>query len=426
MVTNFRRDMLVRTLKMLDLAVLCTAFVVALDVASGSFTWASFSEILFIRVAVANMLTFAAYLTLCSVVFSACGLYASHRLSRWDRRLQEILLAASVIVGVLLGMSWPFRLAFATNRFLLLFWSLIICGLFAIRETIHLILRFVRLRGRNLRNVVVIGEEPHATALAQHIRHDVGLGLPGTPNNRCKEHEMVKSDVISELETLIDQEPVDEVFVALPRARYESLIQTIVASCEEQGIIVRIQTAIFDLKLARWESDELDGKPLVTIQSGPSDALHLAAKRLMDILGSAVLLFFTAPLLAIVALLIKPESPGPVFFTQDLAGLNRRRFKLFKFRTMSDRAEQLQRDLEHLNEADGPVFKIRNDPRITRLGKFLRRFSIDELPQLLNVLKGDMSLVGPRPSPVRDVKRINTQWHKRRFSVKPGLTCLGR
>jgi exopolysaccharide biosynthesis polyprenyl glycosylphosphotransferase len=235
---------------------------------------------------------------------------------------------------------------------------------------------------------------------------------------------MVESQLISELEAVIATEAVDEVFVALPRAKYNDLIETIVATCEEQGIIVRVQTAGFNLKVARWRSDDLDGKPFVTIQSGPSNEWHLVTKRLIDIFGSAVLLLSMAPILALVALLIKLDSPGPALFTQERVGLNRRRFRLFKFRTMAERAEELQHKLEHLNEADGPVFKIRNDPRVTRIGRFLRRFSIDELPQLFNVFKGNMSLVGPRPLPLRDVERIHTQWHKRRFSMKPGVTCL--
>jgi exopolysaccharide biosynthesis polyprenyl glycosylphosphotransferase len=147
-------------------------------------------------------------------------------------------------------------------------------------------------------------------------------------------------------------------------------------------------------------------------------------KRLIDIVGSAALLLALAPLFAIVTLLIRLDSPGPVLFAQDRVGFNKRRFRILKFRTMVVEADRQQQMLEHLNEAEGPVFKIKHDPRITRVGRFLRRFSIDELPQLVNVLKGDMSLVGPRPLPVRDVERIDVRWHKRRFSIKPGITCL--
>ena len=235
---------------------------------------------------------------------------------------------------------------------------------------------------------------------------------------------MVTSPVIAELESVIAQEPVDEVFITLPREKYGHMIDAIVHLCEEQGIIVRVQTEPFDLKIARWQVDELGGVPIVTIRSGPPGGWQLLAKRLIDMCGSAMLLIALAPLFAVVALLIKLDSPGPVFYTQQRVGLNRRRFKLFKFRTMAAGADKQQAMLEGLNEKDGPIFKIKDDPRITRIGGFLRRYSIDELPQLFNVFKGEMSLVGPRPMSLRDVQRIDIRWHRRRFSVKPGITCL--
>jgi exopolysaccharide biosynthesis polyprenyl glycosylphosphotransferase len=235
---------------------------------------------------------------------------------------------------------------------------------------------------------------------------------------------MAESPVISELESVIAREPVDEVFIALPGDEYAPLVETIVRLCEEQGITVRLETDLFKLRIARWQVDELDGIPIVTIRSGPSDGWQLLAKRLIDICGSTILLLAMAPLLMIVTVLIKLDSPGSVFYKQERVGLNKRRFRVFKFRTMVDGAEKQQPILERLNEAAGPVFKIKADPRITRIGKFLRRFSIDELPQLFNVLRGEMSLVGPRPLPVRDIERIDAQWHKRRLSVKPGVTCL--
>jgi exopolysaccharide biosynthesis polyprenyl glycosylphosphotransferase len=201
-------------------------------------------------------------------------------------------------------------------------------------------------------------------------------------------------------------------------------VEKIVSRCEEEGVIVRVRTEMFELQTARAYADELEGLPVLTIRSGPEDDWRLVAKRVIDALGSLALLIMLAPLFALVALFIKLNSPGPIFFTQERIGLNKRRFSMLKFRTMICGAEEQQATLEELNEAGGPVFKIRNDPRITSIGKFLRRFSIDELPQLMNVLKGDMSLVGPRPLPVRDVERIDVASHKRRFSIKPGLTCL--
>ena len=235
---------------------------------------------------------------------------------------------------------------------------------------------------------------------------------------------MPDSPIIDQLNSVIAHHPVDEVLVALPMNKYGPLVETIVRHCEEQGIIVRVRTEMFNLQVARSYVDELQGVPVTTIQSGPTDSWQLVIKRLIDIAGSTVLLLAFAPLFVLVALLIKVDSPGPILFSQERIGFNKRRFKILKFRTMVADAEKQQETLENLNEVEGPVFKIKKDPRITRVGALLRRFSIDELPQLINVLKGEMSLVGPRPLPVRDVARIDAQWHKRRFSIKPGITCL--
>jgi exopolysaccharide biosynthesis polyprenyl glycosylphosphotransferase len=235
---------------------------------------------------------------------------------------------------------------------------------------------------------------------------------------------MSESTIVQQLTSVITNQPVDEVLVALPIDKYGSLVETIVRHCEEQGIIVRVRTEMSHLHIARSYVDELQGVPVVTIQSGPADSWQLIMKRVIDVAGSAALLVALAPLFAVVGWLIRKDSPGPVFFTQERIGFNKRPFRLIKFRTMVDGSDQQQHMLEHLNEVEGPVFKIKNDPRVTRVGRLLRRFSIDELPQLVNVLKGDMSLVGPRPLPVRDVERIELQWHKRRFSIRPGITCL--
>jgi exopolysaccharide biosynthesis polyprenyl glycosylphosphotransferase len=230
--------------------------------------------------------------------------------------------------------------------------------------------------------------------------------------------------IMSELQSMLATEPVDEVFISLPMDKYGHVIEAIVQLCQEQGIVVRVQPDLSLRTFVKPYIGEFNGVPFVTVRSVPRDGWPLFIKRLIDVVGGAALLVGLAPLLALAALLIKIDSPGPILFRQERIGLNKRRFQLLKFRTMLVGADQQQHGMEQLNEANGPVFKIKDDPRITRLGKFLRRFSIDELPQLFNVLNGDMSLVGPRPLPVRDVERINVQWHKRRFSVKPGITCL--
>jgi len=164
--------------------------------------------------------------------------------------------------------------------------------------------------------------------------------------------------------------------------------------------------------------------PVLTLYSGPPRNWQSACKRLMDVAGATALLILLSPLMLLVALLVKLTSPGPVFFVQERLGLHKRRFPMFKFRTMVVDAEERQEELESLNEAGGPVFKLRNDPRVTPLGRWLRKTSLDELPQIFNVLLGELSLVGPRPLPLRDFERFDEFWFNRRFSVKPGLTCI--
>jgi exopolysaccharide biosynthesis polyprenyl glycosylphosphotransferase len=172
------------------------------------------------------------------------------------------------------------------------------------------------------------------------------------------------------------------------------------------------------------EAGHFDEAAVITVSTGAMQGLPIFLKRALDFALSLILLIILLPLFLVIAILIKLTSPGPVFFIHDRVGLNKRRFPLIKFRTMIPDAEEKMAELEERNEVSGPVFKIKNDPRITKVGKFLRKTSIDELPQLINVLRGDMSLVGPRPLPVRDYNGFDEDWHRRRFSVRPGITCL--
>jgi exopolysaccharide biosynthesis polyprenyl glycosylphosphotransferase len=168
----------------------------------------------------------------------------------------------------------------------------------------------------------------------------------------------------------------------------------------------------------------LDEYPRAIDVPGSNQAWSAVAKRVMDCVLTVILLVPLSPLFVIVAVLIKFMTPGPVLFTQTRVGLNKRQFKMYKFRTMVANAEQIQNQLLSMNEMSGPAFKIQKDPRVTPLGRILRKTSIDELPQLFNVLKGDMSLVGPRAMSLRDYNLFDQDWHRRRFSVKPGITCL--
>jgi exopolysaccharide biosynthesis polyprenyl glycosylphosphotransferase len=419
---NFQRLALLRAAKLFDLAAVSLTFIVAFAIASGTFNWPSFAQVLFLRIKLVNFFVFGGYLAFCALIFSICGLYRSHRMSRWGRRIREILLATTLISGVLLIL--PLRMQFATMLFFVVFWLLTVTVLVLLRVLGQQLLYYARSRGRNLRSIVIVGEGADAAVLGDRIEQEPTLGYRLARIIDAEMFKVPEGSVVQQLDSVIAHQPVDEVLLALPINKYGPLTETLVHHCEEQGIVVRVRSEIFHLQIARSYADDLHGIPVMTIQSGPVDGWQLVMKRFIDIVGSAALLLALAPLFAIVGLLIKLDSPGPILFTQERVGYNKRRFRVLKFRTMVIEADKQQVMLEHLNEVEGPVFKIRKDPRVTRVGAVLRRFSIDELPQLVNVFKGEMSLVGPRPLPVRDVQRIDIQWHKRRFSIKPGITCL--
>jgi exopolysaccharide biosynthesis polyprenyl glycosylphosphotransferase len=217
---------------------------------------------------------------------------------------------------------------------------------------------------------------------------------------------------------------VDEIAMYLPLRSFYERAAEIAQLAKLHGILIRVDRDIFDLKRGRHRADTGDTVPDVIASSSGIDGWQLLMKRTFDIVGSLVLLILLSPLFAVVAVLIKLTSPGTMFFAQKRVGLNKRQFTMYKFRTMVPTAESTQEKLAHLNEMSGPVFKIKNDPRITPLGRILRKTSIDELPQLFNVLKGDMSLVGPRAMSVRDYQFFSEDWQRRRFCVPPGITCL--
>ncbi len=215
---------------------------------------------------------------------------------------------------------------------------------------------------------------------------------------------------------------VDDVLIGLPvKSRYDEIRQSL-AACARVGVPASYSADLFGGGSAH-PSPADHAAPVLSLSAMPSPEL-LAVKRAMDVVGAVVLLVVLAPVMLGVAVAIKLTSRGPVLFTQYRYGYMKRLFRMYKFRTMVVDAERIQDQLEDRNEASGPVFKIRNDPRITPIGRFLRRTSLDELPQLWHVLTGEMSLVGPRPMATRDVGRFAEPWLMRRFSMRPGLTCL--
>ncbi|HZR80487.1 MAG TPA: sugar transferase [Candidatus Binatia bacterium] len=428
-----RRSALVAALKVADLALVTASWAIATAIGRAGLSlerWPSLVGVLRSEMAVADALAVAAYLYFFHLVLSACGIYRSHRIAPASRERGELATAVVLASFPLVVVGWWLEPALLPPHFLVAFPIAALASLLLAHEAFRCAARLARSAGRNLRDVVIVADGPSSLGVAMKLASRVGLGYRVVRVIPCGSEPpgagapRPPAEVARELEELLAERPVDELFLALQYGSAQPLARALLLRCEQQGITVRVIANLTALDCAWTTVDALGGHPVITVATGPRDAVQLALKRAVDVAGALVGLVALAPLMASIALAIKLDSRGPVIFAQQRVGLNRRRFRALKFRTMVNGADRLQKHLEHRNEADGPVFKIENDPRVTRVGRILRKLSLDELPQLVNVLRGEMSLVGPRPLPVRDVTRFDANWHKRRFSVKPGITCI--
>ncbi len=227
---------------------------------------------------------------------------------------------------------------------------------------------------------------------------------------------------IDNLPQVLVENQVDEVIVTLPW-QYHRRITSILHQCERMNVRARVVPDVLQLSLDRVDIEMLNGIPLISVKKAGFTRTQFLVKRIMDLALSSLGLVLALPIMGVLALAIKLDSPGPVLFVQTRVGRNGHFFKAYKFRSMIPEAERLKPQLEALNEADGPIFKIKDDPRLTRVGRFLRRTSLDELPQIFNVLKGEMSLVGPRPALPEEVEQYEP-WHRKRLQALPGMTGL--
>jgi exopolysaccharide biosynthesis polyprenyl glycosylphosphotransferase len=253
-----------------------------------------------------------------------------------------------------------------------------------------------------------------------HLRDCIG---PASQELEVIEEFDLNQSSIEDLVSFIHEHSVNRVVID---ARHTLLgrIEEVIHVCELEGIETLLLADFFKTEISRTSLDDFFGRPVFVFHSGPELPWSRLLKQIIDFLGALVILVPCSIIMAAAAVAIKLTSKGPVFFKQERSGLNGKPFTMYKLRTMVTNAEQLQHELANLNEMTGPVFKVTNDPRVTSVGRFLRKFSIDEFPQLFNVLRFEMSLVGPRPLPVVEVKRFDDPAHRRRLSVRPGLTCL--
>lgn len=431
--SKFRREVFVYSFQLVDVILLVTSFVVAMVPVLFTEGLQSFAEFLAFKIKLQNFVAFIVLVWLWRLVFAVLGLYGSKRHASRRAEARDVWKATTTCALILIAFSLILRFRMVDARFVGVFWlssTLLITGT---RVMVRTWLRRVRSRGQNFRNMLIIGSNSRAIEFAKSVPHrpEWGCHVLGFADDEWagvdELHEAGFQRVcdFAELPSFLRRSVVDEVVIALPVRSFHEHASKIVEMCEEQGIIVRLLSGLFDLKTPR--RDDVDDAPVITHYAGPANGWPVVIKRLLDMLLSGAMLVILAPALLVAAIAIKLTSRGPVFFIQKRVGLNKRVFNIYKFRTMVVDAEKKLAQLEHLNEVSGPVFKIKSDPRITPIGKFLRKTSIDELPQLFNVLKGDMSLVGPRPLQLRDYELFTEggpDWQRCRFSVRPGITCL--
>jgi exopolysaccharide biosynthesis polyprenyl glycosylphosphotransferase len=358
------------------------------------------------------------------------GAYASPRTTSRLQYTWAVGRAVAVALASLLTILFLLKIQYVSRVVIVTFGVLDFLVLAGVRLGVVAYFQNALRHGEHFRRVLIVGTGTRARRLAETLLHsaDWGIRIVGhlDPDPARVGDRILGSSVlgtVGDISSVLKENVIDDVILAIPRAMIPD-VDKIAHACEEEGVKLGMMADVFDVHVARMRLVDLGAIPLLTLEPVAHEEWKLFVKRLMD-LGLALLsLPVVLPIIAIGSVLVRLDSPGPVFFVQDRVGLHKRRFRMLKFRTMTAGAEQLQAQVEHLNEAKGPIFKIANDPRITRIGRLLRRSSLDELPQMLHVVTGDMSLVGPRPMSVRDVDLFDHGLQRKRFSVKPGLTCL--
>lgn len=376
--------------------------------------------------------TFALIIPACISWFigtSLQNLYDSNRFV--PLHIQAIAIAKSSITSFIIFLAY---IALAKVNIPSRVWILIftIVNFFLILSEhflISLLTSIIRTRGKNNRNVVIVGSEDEIKHLMQTFEQNPawGVTIKGiiyfNKHNKAHNYTHNKTNRIAkDLKELINKKAIDFVFFAIPPRTYHRAIPYI-SYCVERGLPVKVTASLLNnFEFVKPEVDKIGNFHLFSFDTVETNPSKMLIKEIMDKIIALSMLLISSPLLIFIALAIKLDSPGPIFFKQRRVGKNSRYFNMYKFRSMVTNAEKLKSSLAKQNEMSGPAFKITNDPRITRLGRFIRKTSIDELPQLLNVLKGEMSLVGPRPPLPSEVKQYSN-WQRRRLSVKPGITC---
>lgn len=330
-------------------------------------------------------------------------------------------------VGALALAVFVFNLHYIGVTPILYFGAVSAVFLFTLKVLFYAYMKSARRRGLNYRNILIIGDESAITFVNQVLKYkEWGYRIVGVIGNEELGKRIADSVMMlpedADVDKLIEEKTIDEVIYCREKANMEDIL-ALLTSCNELGVVFRMSSPFFNMLTNKTHLHYFDTTPVLTISNTPMDYLILKLKSVFDFISSFLIITIFSPLFIGIAIGIKLGSKGPVFFKQKRVGMRGRKFWVYKFRTMVTNAEELKDSLMEQNEMDGPVFKIEKDPRITGIGHFLRKTSLDELPQFFNVLLGDMSIVGPRP-PVPAEVREYERWQLRRLSMKPGITCI--
>jgi exopolysaccharide biosynthesis polyprenyl glycosylphosphotransferase len=369
------------------------------------------------------------------VVGLAAGIYREIREDELGHVFLDSLKVGLIATTLLFALISAFKLEYISRLLLGLFVVTNLLAMISFRLLARHLGGALRRRFGDLRHFLLVGNTPETLEIARALEGNQrrGVTLSGFAvlgdvaemQVRLRHSRLQRSYpvyALSDIPELLRRHVIDEVIMAVSKDELEKLERTFVV-CEEEGVKTRVLLSFFPHVISKVYLERLRDMPLLTFAATPENEFLLLLKRVADFVMALPLLVIFSPLFLVLAVIIKLTSQGPVFYRQTRCGVGGRRFTLYKFRSMRPDADLLREELAALNEMDGPYFKIRNDPRCTGVGRFMRRFSLDELPQLLNILRGDMSFVGPRPPLPEEVERYE-RWQRRRLRMPPGLTCL--
>jgi len=355
------------------------------------------------------------------IIFVFAGLYQMRMKRRWIDEIIKIIMACSAGVMLIIIAVFMSRELFSSRFIILAGWILGIAYVAFTHTIVRLVKRVHVKRGLGIYNIILVGQDKIAEEIASTIYRQAGLGYKIL--ERVKNEVDINQEKLAELKKQYNGR-IDEIVQAdpnLPREVNEDLLDF----CNQNHIVFKYTADMFNTQATNIRVETIAGIPVIEIKKTPLEGWGRVWKRVVDIMGSFFGLLILLPFLIIVAIVIKIDSSGPIFVALKRVSEKRKLFKVYKFRSMVINADKMKKDLLKQNERSGPLFKMENDPRVTRFGRFIRRFSIDELPNLWNVLRGDMSLVGPRPHEPEEVSSYNAH-HKRLLDIRPGITGMAQ